>query len=143
MDMVSWFIKVIYILIFKVELTNQRWHWENLCRKLTRHIQNLWDSNQILFDSHFTKWTWLNCFNMNWGNDHLKLNHPNLEHTTQYISFSKKLCHSFSFLSLIFLIFVTSLKRVPTLNGNEALTNLSKPSLSDFLSGQLQIPCLV
>ena len=80
---------------------------------------------------------------MKWGNNNLKLNHSNLEHTTQYINFSKKLCHSFSFLALIFLIFVTSVKRVPTLNGNEALINLSKLSLSDFLSDQLQIPCLV
>ena len=36
------------------------------------------------------------------------------------------------FLTLIFLIFVTSLMRVPTLNGNEAFINLPKVSLSGF-----------
>ena len=72
----------------------------------------------------------------------MKLIYSNLEHATLLASLKKLYC-SFSFLALIFLIFVTILKRVPTLNEDEALTNLSEQSLADFLSGQLQIPCLV
>ena len=61
----------------------------------------------------------------------MKLNHFNLR-THNTLVFLKNVVIIF-FLTLIFLIFVMGLRTVPTLNGKEALINLSKVSLSDFL----------
>ena len=61
----------------------------------------------------------------------MKLNHFNLR-THNTFAFLKNFV-ILVFLTLIFLIFVMGLRTVPTLNGNEALINLSKVSLSDFL----------
>ena len=61
----------------------------------------------------------------------MKLNRFNLR-THNTLVFLKNVVIIF-FLTLIFLIFVMGLRTVPTLNGNEALINLSKVSLSDFL----------
>ena len=60
----------------------------------------------------------------------MKLNHFTFR-THNTLVFLKNVI--FFFLTLIFLIFVMGLRTVPTLNGNEALINLSKVSLSDFL----------
>ena len=61
----------------------------------------------------------------------MKLNHFNLR-THNTLAFLKNFVILF-FLTLIFLIFVTSLRRIPTRNGKEDLINLSKVSLSGFL----------
>ena len=60
----------------------------------------------------------------------MKLNHFTLR-TGNTLVFLKNVI--IFFLTLIFLIFVMGLRTVPTLNGKEALINLSKVSLSDFL----------
>ena len=136
MDMLKDLLKINYILIFKVasyillfnlqirDVTGKTCgeNWQDT---------NLWDSNQILFDNRFTNWTLLNLFGIEWGKDNMKLSHFNLR-THNTLAFLKNFVILF-FLTLIFLIFVTSLRMIPTLNGKQDLINLSKVSLSGFL----------
>ena len=61
----------------------------------------------------------------------MKLNHFNLR-TLNTLAFLKNFVFLF-FLTLIFFIFVTNLRRVLTLNGKQDLINLSKVFLSGFL----------
>ena len=61
----------------------------------------------------------------------MKLNHFNLR-THSTLAFLNNFVILF-FLSLIFLIFNTSLLRIPSLNEEKGLINLSKVSLSGFL----------